>query len=267
VTVLSRHRGAAITLVVLTSLISGCGGSSRTAPPAPKASAQANVNLGPGSIGSLAAPNRRAGAKVARPASGPRRSAGHAVFTDRHVSTLVRRSAAGAGIPVALHALAAQALPKPAAARKGHHSSGTLTFARTGGKPSVFLTSADAICRSYRTTVRGIAAQATTLALQEAELQNLVQASGAALRQLQALAPPKLGTTLAERFITLTSRSITDFVYAQTRSTSTSEAVGTANETQDMDFAQRSASDALDADTAARKLGLKICGSPGAEWF
>jgi hypothetical protein len=166
------------------------------------------------------------------------------------------RGFAGAGTPAALRSLAVT-VP----------STGSIHFVSTGGPVSRFLTSADQICGNYRATVRGIGSGATTLASQEAELPNLVAATAATLKRLRALSPPRADAALAGRFVNLTATSVADFIYAQSRSSSTSESAGATSETRDMNLARRSASDAVAAAAAARRLGLHVCGSPGAEWL
>jgi hypothetical protein len=167
-------------------------------------------------------------------------------------------SPVASGNPHALDQLAATvevARPSPASGRSA------------GASEAGFAGSADAICAAYRRTVHATGAQAATLVAQQNELSTLVGETARALNELAALAPPAGEAALTARFIALTRTSVGDFVKAQTRSGSTSEATGTAGETQDMALAQRSADDALGAEAVAHRLGLRVCGSQGAEWL
>jgi hypothetical protein len=132
---------------------------------------------------------------------------------------------------------------------------------------TAFDTRADGICSANRATVRRIGAAATTWSLQQSELSDLVGATNASLAKLAALKPGKAETKLARRFIALTRTSISDFLAAQTRSTSTNEAIGAATESRDLETAQASATAAIAAQKAARTLRLRVCGSSGAEWL
>jgi hypothetical protein len=140
-------------------------------------------------------------------------------------------------------------------------------FAKIGGPEAAFISSADAICTSYRATVHSIAGTATTLASQQAEMQNLVNATSASLKQLEGLSPPADLAALAGQYVSDVGQSVSNFVLAQQRSSSLSELVGTENETQDMNYANDSGDEALDAQSAAQKIGFKVCGSAGAEWL
>jgi hypothetical protein len=116
--------------------------------------------------------------------------------------------------------------------------------------------------------VRSTGARATTLAAQEGELQDLVGETAAALGQVSALPPPPGEDALVARFVALTRASVGEFVRAQNRSASgTGEGAAVALEDQDLSLAQASARDALAAQAAARRLGLHVCGSAGAEWL
>jgi hypothetical protein len=248
----SRRRLIAIALAATTLALAGCGGSS----PRPTASAGAPK-------AGRSAPGSRARAGARRRHSGARSPRAHVARSRRR--RVARRSPrarprtpgfVAAGSPSALRRLASILPSSSSCSTSGGSNSG-----------SRFLASADGICSGYRATVRGIGTGATTLALQEAELHNLVLATAAALRRLRALSPPRAGAGLAGRFVNLTATSVADFVYAQSRSGSTSEAVGVRSETQDLALARRSASAAVAAAAAARRLGLHVCGSPGAEWL
>jgi outer membrane murein-binding lipoprotein Lpp len=140
-------------------------------------------------------------------------------------------------------------------------------FAKIGGPEAAFISSADAICTSYRATVHSIAGTATTLASQQAEMQNLVNATSAALKQLEGLSPPTDLASLAGQYVSDVGQSVSNFVLAQQRSSSLSELVGTQSETQDMNYSQDSGQEALNAQSVAQKVGFKVCGSSGAEWL
>jgi hypothetical protein len=166
-------------------------------------------------------------------------------------------SATATGNPGALRALAST-VPG---------GSGQSVFASTNGSKARFISSADRLCRSFRSQVRTIGAHATTLKSQENELSDIVHVTSAALARFRKLAPPRADVALAVRFVRLTGTSVDDFVQAQSRSTSKSESVGTANERRDMNLADTSARNATAADAVARKLGFHVCGSEGAEWL
>jgi len=61
--------------------------------------------------------------------------------------------------------------------------------------------------------------------------------------------------------------AIDDFVAAQRRSRSTQETAGTQVEAQDFSSFQRVARDASAAGAVARRLRLRVCGSPGSDWL
>jgi hypothetical protein len=164
-----------------------------------------------------------------------------------------------------------QVKPKPATKPKAPHK------AKQKAKPkrkthkqpaaqSRYAVAADRICSSNRSTVRQIGAAATNWTLQQSELHDLAQATNGSVSKLQALSPPK-NAALARRYTLLTKASIQDFLSAQQRSSSANEAVGVATERQDTAAAETSGREALAAQTAARKLGMRVCGSSGAEWL
>ena len=133
--------------------------------------------------------------------------------------------------------------------------------------PGQFVAAADAICSSYRHSVRSTGATAVTLVTQENELSTLVGDTVTALKRLHrsVAAGRRCGP---DRQVHRADAGIGgDFVKAQTHSNSTSEAAGTATEAKDMALAQSSGKDALGAQAAAHKLGLHVCGSLGAEWL
>jgi hypothetical protein len=143
-----------------------------------------------------------------------------------------------------------------------------VTFAAPGGQsPTRFLASADAICRSFRTRARAIGGTATTLAAQETELGHLVAATEQSVKQLTDLSPPTPDAAGLRRFAEMTVASVIAFAEAQSRSRSTSEATGVAVEARDLAASSRSSHAAAAAQTAARKLGLRVCGSPGSAWL
>jgi hypothetical protein len=181
--------------------------------------------------------------------------------------------AGGAGTP-ATASTPAGATRGGARAAVGATSSGvsvagaTVTFATPGGESApTFVASADAICRSFRTRARKIGAGATTLAAQETELGHLVSVTERSIRALTALSPPAGDAAGLRRFATMTVASVVAFAEAQTRTRSTSEALGTQVEARDMRASERAARDAAGAAAAARRLGLHVCGSPGAAWL
>jgi hypothetical protein len=163
----------------------------------------------------------------------------------------------------------AQALDKLAATVDAPRASGASAPAASVAPLSSgqFAAAADAICSSYRHTVRSTGASAVTLITQENELSTLVGETAIALKRVHALPPPAGEAALVGTFIALTRASVGEFVKAQTHSNSTSEAVGTATEAKDMALAQSSGKDALGAQAAAHRLGLHVCGSLGAEWL
>jgi hypothetical protein len=132
---------------------------------------------------------------------------------------------------------------------------------------TAFDTRADRVCAANRATVRRIGAAATTWSLQQSELNDLVHATDASLGRLAALKPGKAEAKAARRYISLTRTSVTDFLAAQARSTSTKEAIGVATESRDVKAAQASAKAAVAAQQAARALRLRVCGASGAEWL
>jgi hypothetical protein len=162
-----------------------------------------------------------------------------------------------------------QALDKLASTVDPAHSSEAAASATPASplSPGQFVAAADAICSSYRHSVRTTGASAVTLVTQENELSTLVGETATALKRLHGLSQPAGDAALIGKFIALTRASVGDFVKAQTHSNSTSEAAGTATEANDMALAQSSGKDALGAQAAAHKLGLHVCGSLGAEWL
>jgi hypothetical protein len=87
------------------------------------------------------------------------------------------------------------------------------------------------------------------------------------LRALTQLSPPTGDEPGLRRFVTMTAASVIAFADAQSRTRSTSEAVGAQVEAQDLADSGRSSRDAAAAVAAARQLGLHVCGSPGAAWL
>jgi hypothetical protein len=143
-----------------------------------------------------------------------------------------------------------------------------VTFAAPGGQSrATFVASADAICRRFRARARAIGAGATTLAAQETELGHLVTATQQSVKALTELSPPTSEAPGLRRFATMTVASVIAFAEAQSRTRSTSEAVGAQVEARDLADSARSSRDATAASAAARQLGLHVCGSPGAAWL
>jgi hypothetical protein len=134
-------------------------------------------------------------------------------------------------------------------------------------KRTAFDIRADSICHANRVTLRRIGGAAKTWSRQQSELNDLVQATDASLTRLAGLTPGRQQRALARSFLSLTRTSIRDFLAAQTRSRSTSESVGTANEVRDTQLAEASGKAAVAAARKAQELGLKVCGSSGAEWL
>jgi hypothetical protein len=132
---------------------------------------------------------------------------------------------------------------------------------------AAFASSADAICRRFRAQARAVGGGATTLATQETELWRLVSATEHAVKKLAHLSPPANEAASFRRFATMTAGSMLAFAEAQTRTSSTSETTGAQVEARDLADSARSSSDAAAAATAARQLGLHVCGSPGSAWL
>jgi hypothetical protein len=240
-----RGRWAAVVLGALA--LSGCG---RSVPAAERSPLRAGTPVHAGTP-VAAVPLARRTRRQDRQARGAARHQRHANPTHGRTKFLPVAS----GSPRALDQLAALVEPSRSSSSSAPSS------------PAQFVSAADGICTAYRHTVQATGAHATTLAAQQNELSALVGETAAALKRLGALAPPAGQVGLLARFIGLTRASVGDFVKAQTRSSSTSEAVGTSGEAQDMSLAQRSAQDALGAQAAAHQLGLHVCGSEGAEWL
>jgi hypothetical protein len=247
-------RRASAVALVLGLVAAGCGGSrpepsARRVPmePLPAAPAAAAPAAAPApTSGAAAAVVPHAAPTLPAPAKRPKAFA-----------------AVAAGNAAALGAVAATVSPSAPSASAG---AGTPTAA--AGEGAQFGAAADAVCASYRQEVRGTGAHATTLAAQESELQDLVGETAAALGQVSALSPPPGDGALVARFVALTRSSVGDFVRAQNRSAgATGEAATVALEDQDLSLARTSARDALAAQATARRLGLHVCGSPGAEWL
>jgi hypothetical protein len=155
-----------------------------------------------------------------------------------------------------------------ASASSGHPPASKITFAAPGGESlPAFVSSADAICRSFRARARTIGAGATTLVAQETELQNLVAATQQSLKALTELSPPLDDEPALRRFVTDTTAALVAFAQAQSRTRSTSEAVGSQVEAEDLADSARSSRDTVAATAAAHELGLHVCGSPGAAWL
>jgi hypothetical protein len=221
--------------------IAGCGGSS-----SPNRSKHA-VFVPPGLTTAPAEPS---------PASS--RSSTDAVSTTSSGAT-----SSSAGATSSAGAPAAQG-----SAGSGHQPTAKITFAAPGGEsPTAFVSSADAICRSFRARAHAIGTGATTLGTQETELPRLVATTEQSLRALTQLSPPTGDEPGLRRFVTMTAASVIAFADAQSRTRSTSEAVGAQVEAQDLADSGRSSRDAAAAVAAARQLGLHVCGSPGAAWL
>ncbi|HWF56010.1 MAG TPA: hypothetical protein VG223_15335 [Solirubrobacteraceae bacterium] len=223
--------------------------------------------------------------QVNAPVVAPAKAARHQRSTVHHAAVhharAVKRAAPGkrtftavaTGNPQALRGLA-QKVSKAAGGRSG--AVNTLStpiqvkihFTSTGGTDdAAFVSAADSVCSSYRATVRQIGGSATNLLAQENETQDLMNATAASLQQLRSLSPPASVASLAGRYVDLVTESVDDYIAAQSRSSSASEAVGTAAETQDVNMATVSAQDGDSAKAVAQQLGFHVCGSEGAEWL
>jgi hypothetical protein len=250
------RRAAAAALVL--GLVAAACGASRPKPAAPRVAleplptAPGAATPGATTPGATASGATASGAAASGAAAAPTRDTAHLNRGPTKRRKAFAAVAAGSG-----EALAAVAATVSSSASQASGSSG-----------AQFAAAADAICTGYREEVRSTGAHATTLAAQEGELQDLVGETAAALGQLAALSPPPGDGALVRRFVALTRSSVGDFVRAQNRSRSgTTEAATVALEDQDLRLAQASARGALAAQAAARRLGLHVCGSAGAEWL
>jgi hypothetical protein len=210
--------------------------------------------------------------------SAPKRSK-HAVFVPPGLTTAAAQpspaasSGSSTGASTGTTTRGGATTVTPAAATSSstgsrHPPVSKITFAPPGGDTSpAFLSSADAICRSFRARARAIGAGATTLVSQEAELDNLLSATERSLKALTQLSPPASDEPGLRRFVTMTAAAVVAFADAQSRTRSTSEAVGAQVEGQDLADSARSSRDVTAAAAAARQLGLHVCGSPGAAWL
>src|SRR5581483_1559199 len=220
--------------------LAGCGGSGPGAETSPLAADQAPVPVPAAAATNGAAARRqsRGGAHrrdratvhhkrgtVAHHASPPPVRA--------HGSTSAF-SAVAIGDPQAIDHLAASV----DTSSPGTSAAGTSSAALSTGR---LVAAADAICSSYRHTVRTTGSTATTLVAQQNELSTLVGETADALKRLGALSPPATESALLGRYVAATRASVADFVKAQTRSRSTSEAIGNAVAQQDLQYAQKSA--------------------------
>ncbi|HWF51849.1 MAG TPA: hypothetical protein VG294_14515 [Solirubrobacteraceae bacterium] len=143
-----------------------------------------------------------------------------------------------------------------------------VTFAAPGGESHAgFVASADGICRSFRARARAIGARATTLSTQETELGQLVTATERSVKALTELSPPTADAAGLRVFANMTVASVIAFAEAQSRTSSTSEAVGSRVEARDLADSSRSSRDAAAAQAAARRLRLRVCGSSGSAWL
>ncbi len=254
-----RRVGLAFGVTALVVALAGCGGSKSTS----KVSAAGPVTP------TLAAANADARPRHAAHRTRVAHRRSHAKPLVAHGGT-AKFAATATGRPGALKSLAASVPGGTDAKGNGANAASAVKpvhFAHTGGTDEAFVASADAVCTNYRATVRGIAAKATTVVAQEGEMQDLVNATSAALKRLEALSPPTVQAAPAGKYIALVGSSVRNFVLAQSRSSSTSEAAGTASETQDMNDANASSQEALSAQATAHRLGLRVCGSSGAEWL
>jgi hypothetical protein len=147
----------------------------------------------------------------------------------------------------------------------GQHGHRRATRKATLSAPS-FTATADQICRSYRQQVAPLG-QATTLTAQERVYASVVGDAKAAIARLRSLSPPGADAAEFSTFIHNTARAVNDFTAAQSRTRSTEESVGVRTEAQDFADFQGAAKAATAAHTAARSLGLRVCGSAGSDWL
>jgi hypothetical protein len=129
-----------------------------------------------------------------------------------------------------------------------------------------FVSEADSVCSDYRREVANEGA-ASTLPEQERIYSTIVDDATQAITSLQRLSPPGADRSLFQRYLTLTAEAIDDFSAAQRRSPSTSEATGTAVDGQDFEAFQALAGRVTAARAVARRLGFRVCGSPGSDWL
>jgi hypothetical protein len=129
-----------------------------------------------------------------------------------------------------------------------------------------FVSEADSVCSDYRREVANEGA-ASTLPAQERIYSTIVDDATQAITSLQRLSPPGADRSLFQRYLTLTAQAIDDFSAAQRRTPSTSEATGTAVDGQDFEAFQALAGRVTAARAVARRLGLRVCGSPGSDWL
>jgi len=248
----SARAGAAVAVAVLA--LGGCGGSS--SPPRSKHAVSAVPGLRAGSGGSRGSRATRSAAATAK--AGPASTAGATGAT----GTV---SVGATGTPVAG---AGSSAGTGAGTGAGSAQAAKVTFAAPGGESRAqFVGSADSICRSFRAHARAIGAAATTLAAQETELKHLVTATEQSVKALTDLSPPTADAPGLRRFAEMTVGSVIAFADAQSRTSSTSEAAGSAVEAKDLAYSSRSSQDASAAQAAARRLGLHVCGSPGSAWL
>lgn len=245
-------RSSVLAVVGVTVLaISGCGGSS--SPHRPKHAVFVPPGLLAGSTGANASrpPNSTGGSSNIGTVSSPSSmGATDTVSATGSVDTGSTGATATAG------------------AGAGSAPAARVTFAAPGGQSHArFVRSADAICRGFRARARAIGASATTLAAQETELGHLVTATEQSVNALTDLSPPAADAPGLRRFADSTVASVIAFAEAQSRTRSTSEAVGSALEAKDLASSKRSSHDAAAAQGAARTLGLHVCGSPGSAWL
>jgi hypothetical protein len=207
--------------------------------------------------------------------SAPKRSK-HAVFVPRGVTpappkpspTVTSETSTDADSPAGSGAKSSAGRTAKSGSASEILPGAKLTFAAPGEESqTAFASSADAICRSFRARARAIGAGATTLVAQETELPHLVAATEQAVKALTELSPPTGDEPRLRNFVSMTAASLVAFAEAQSRTRSTSEAVGADVEAQDLADSARSSRDATAAAAAAKQLGLHVCGSPGAAWL
>jgi hypothetical protein len=230
-----RHRlylAAAVVAIGLT----GCGGSSHKSPRSTSTSTSAS--------GSAASTSPSVSASAPTTTTAPSAKTTKAKRSHVQIRPKVVAGTGGVVVP-AVHITVSDATPL--------------------ASPS-FVSEADAICSSYRGQVKGEGA-ASTLPAQERIYSTVVDDATQAMVRLQELSPPAAERGLFVRYLKLTGGAIDDFSTAQRRSRSTKEATGTAVDGQDFAAFQTLAGRVTAARGVARKLGLRVCGSPGSDWL
>lgn len=225
----------------------GCGGSSKRLSTASRPGGQASTGASSGGSSALSTPAAgSAGAATGAPS--------------RSGESAVSRASGRTGAAGPSGSASAIASPQRGAAGNSSHLSSS------GAVYTPFMAAADAICRSYRNSVASLN-HAQGFAANEKEQPTLIADAQGAVTRLEALSPPPADAALFGQFTNKTAASIQLLEQAQARSTSTVESQGVAVEQQDYNAYEQAAQDAEAAAAAARKIGFRVCGSPGSDWF